>query len=203
MINLLPPELKEGYRFARRNVGLRKWLFYCVFALVGLVGITTYGMLTLHQSTKHYEQQISSTQQALKSANFDETQKQIKDISSSFKLVVQVLGNEVLFSDLFKQIGALIPANAKLTSQTISQNQSAIDISAKAKDYATATQIQVNLNDPSNKIFSKADIVSISCGSSQQGSDDTQQKYPCNVSIRALFAKNNPYLFVNSKGTQR
>ncbi|HYH36468.1 MAG TPA: hypothetical protein VD706_03145 [Candidatus Saccharimonadales bacterium] len=46
--------------------------------------------------------------------------------------------------------------------------------------------------DPKNKIFSKADIVSITC------SDDNSD-YPCTINIRALFAPNNPFLFINNK----
>ncbi len=51
MINLMPPDLKTGYTYARRNVVLRKWAVAFLVALVGLGVLTTYGMLTLKQST--------------------------------------------------------------------------------------------------------------------------------------------------------
>jgi hypothetical protein len=57
--------------------------------------------------------------------------------------------------------------------------------------------VQVNLADPTNKIFSKADIVSITCSSSNALSP----LYPCTVNVRALFVTNNPFLFINSKGS--
>ena len=198
MINLLPPDVKSGYIYARRNVILRRWVLMFVAALIGLGALATYGVLTIHQSTTRYSNQITASEDLFRHEKFDETQKQIQDISGSFKLAVQVLSQEVLFSKLLKQVAAIIPANANLTSLNISQTTGGIDISAVATDYATATQVQVNLADPNNKLFSKADIVSVTCDSANA----TNPKFPCTVTIRALFSNNNPYLFINSKGTK-
>jgi len=195
MINLLPPDLKNGYRYGRRNVVLRRWVALCVLAFVGLGLISTYGLLSLHQQTKHYNDQIASTQTLFQKENFSGIQAQVLDISNSFRLVVKVLGQEILFSKLIQQIGAAMPANANLTSLNIIQVQGGIDITAEATNYNTASQVQVNLADPANKIFSKADIVGIKCDSSNNSG------YPCSVDIRALFAANNPFLFINSKAT--
>ena len=201
MINLLPPELKSGYSYARRNVALRKWVAMFLIALVGMGAIATYGLLSLQQSRQHYNDKIVASEAMLQNENFDATQKRVQDISNSFKLVVKVLGQEVLFSQLLKQIATTIPPNANLTGLNISQTQGAIDISANAADYNTATQVQVNLADPKNKIFSKADIVSINC-SPNSNNANSGNIYPCTVTIRALFAPNNPYLFINSKGVK-
>lgn len=195
MINLLPPETKNSYRYARSNMVLRRWALSFVIAIVGLGAIGTYGLLNLQQSTNHYTAQNADTQTLFQAENFATTQSTVLDISNSFKLVVQVLGQEVLFSQLLKQIAATIPANANLTSLNISQTQGGIDISAIATDYNTASQVQVNLADASNKIFSKADIVSITCSATSS----QNSAYPCTVNIRALFATNNPFLLINSK----
>jgi hypothetical protein len=191
MINLLPPELKTGYVYAKRNVVLRKWVALFLIALVGLGALATYGLLDLKQSTDRYDKQIAVTQDAFKQERSTDIQQQVQDISNNFKLAVKVLSQEILFSQLIKQIGTIIPNNANLTGLTIIQTKGGIDISAEATDYKTATQVQVNLADPKNKIFSKADIVSITC-------DNDQSAYPCKVNIRALFAANNPFLFINN-----
>ncbi|PIZ61963.1 hypothetical protein COY17_03360, partial [Candidatus Saccharibacteria bacterium CG_4_10_14_0_2_um_filter_52_9] len=163
MINLLPPEVKTGYTYARRNVGLRRWVVVFLIALAGLGMVATYGMLNLRQSSHKYQIQIASKEAFLKKEDLQGTQKSIQDISNSFKLVVKVLGQEVLFSHLLQQITTTIPNKASLTGLNISQTTGAIDITAIATDYTTATQVQVNLADPANKIFSKADIISITC----------------------------------------
>jgi len=200
MINLMPPELKTGYLYARRNVVLRKWIVAFLIALVGLGGLATYGLLTLKQSTVRYNDEIAATQATFLKEKSSDTQKQVQDISNNFKLVIKVLGQEVLFSQLIKQVAATIPSNANLTGLAITQTHGGIDITANATDYKTATQVQVNLSDPNNKIFSKADIVSIACASSTD--TETVSLYPCSVDIRALFAANNPFLFINSKSTK-
>ena len=97
MINLLPPDVKSEYRYARLNVALRRWVFMCLAAFIGLGIIATYGLVTLNSSTNHYQQRIDDTQALFKQENFDGTQKQVQDISNSFKLVVNVLGQELLF----------------------------------------------------------------------------------------------------------
>lgn len=199
MINLLPPDVKNGYNYARRNVVLVRWLIAFIIALAGLGALATYAVLSLHQESNNVSQRVATTENYFKKAKYADTQAQIQDISNNFKLVVQVLSQEVLFSQLLKQIAATIPNDANLTGLNISQTTGALDISANATDYNTATQVQVNLADPRNKIFSKADIVSISC----DNASSTNPRYPCSVSIRALFAPNNPFLFINSKAVKR
>lgn len=198
MINLLPPEVKNSYRYASLNIVLRHWITMFGLALVGLGIIATIGLLTLQSSIMHYNNQIAASQKLFKEENFSGTQTEVQNISNSFKLVVKVLGQEVLFSQLIKQIAAAIPSNANLTGLTINQTQGGIDITAVATNYSAATQVQVNLADSNNRIFSKADIVSVTCG----GTNSTNPRYPCTVNIRALFANNNPFLFINSKGAK-
>jgi hypothetical protein len=196
MINLLPPTTKNGYRFARHNVSLRRWVIIFVIALAGLGAIVTYGTVALHQSTVHYQKQIDASNASLDKQDYKGVQKQVADISSSFKLAVQVLSKEVLFSELLQRIGAIMPAGSALSGISLAtqdQGQGAFEVQAMAVDYHTATQVQVNLADPTNKIFSKADIESIDCFGATANAD-----YPCNVHVRALFASDNPYYLINS-----
>jgi Tfp pilus assembly protein PilN len=197
MINLLPPEVKEHYRYASFNTHLRGWLITICIALIGLAAISGAGLLYLRQISHSYDQQIAESTTSLKRQKIDETRREVNAISGSLKLSVQVLSKEVLFSQLLKQLATLTPANTNLSSLNISQDQTALDIVANTTDYNAATQLQINLADPTNKIFSKADIVSISCGGSDT-TGNTPSKYPCSVTIRALLAQNNPFLFINN-----
>lgn len=191
MINLMPPEVKRGYGYAKLNVGLRRWAFILLIALVGLGAIATYGLLSIQQSTADYQEKIAKSEAAFKEQDFEGIQKQIQDISGSFKLAVQVLSKEILFSELIKQIGATMPQGARMTNLAIAQTQGGIDITATAPNYYTATQVQVNLADPANKIFTKADILEVNCSTS------TNAAQPCTVTVRALFAGDNPFLLIN------
>ena len=193
MINLLPPELASGYRYARRNVVLQKWVLALAVALIGLLALGTYAMLTLHQSTVSYNNQVSSMTKQLSQEHLEATEKKVQDISSSLKLAVQVLSKEVLFSKLIQQIGAVMPSGTVLSGLTINQLNSAINLTVLSTDYTTATQAQVNLSNPSNQIFSKVDINSIKCG----GGSNNNSAYPCQTELTALFNQNNPFLFIN------
>ncbi len=198
MINLMPTNIKQDTLYGRRNTKLLRWSFAIFGAIVGIAIIVGVGTLYLKRSTDNYASQLAGTTTQLKHQKLDETQKRVTDISGSLKLVVQVLSREVLFSKLVQQIGAAMPENTVLTNLQINKLQGGIDLSAQAVDYKTASQIQVNLQDPNNKIFAKADILSITC--SGNGTGTLNSKYPCLVRIRALFANNNPFLFIHSGG---
>ena len=194
MINLLPPELKDTYRYARRNRSLSHWITAGALCLAGGVALAGGGYLYLNRSIASTTQQISLTTDQLKRQDQAGIQRQVTAISNNLKLATQVLSKEVLFSDLLKQLATVTPNNVILTNLAITQTQGGVDITAQTANYNAATQLQVNLADPKNQIFSKADIQNITC----TGASSNPQ-YPCTVSIRALFAANNPFLFINNK----
>jgi len=207
MINLLPADIKEDYRFARHNSRLIGWVVAFGFALAGLAAISVGGIFYLKQTTKPYYSQVASAQASLQAQDQTGTEKQVNSISNNLKLVIQVLSKEILFSQLLKQLAIILPANTTLSNLDISQAQGALNVTANTVDYNAATQLQVNLSDPNNKIFSQADIVNINCNSASETSGGTdadsilKAKYPCTVTISALFAPNNPYLFISSTKT--
>ncbi len=198
MINLLPNDLKDSYHYARRNTVLLRWVIALTIGLAGLFALSTAGVIYMQQNTRTYASQLASAQVSLQQQNLSATQAQVKGISGSLQLAVQVLSKEVLFSKLFTQLAAVMPSNAVLTDLNIAQAQSAVNITADTTDYNAATQLQVNLADPANKIFSRADIVSIVC-TSNASPGSLEAKYPCTVNIRALFTANNPFLLINDK----
>lgn len=196
MINLLPPDLQRSYAYALRNVKLVRWAVAFLFGFAGLIAISTAGLIYMQQSIQATNQQIAQAEAQLQKQKLAEVKAQADDISKSLRLAVQVLSKEILFSKLLGQLATITPSNAVLTDLSINKTQGALDITALTTDYGAATQLQVNLADPTNKIFTHADVVSINCNSTT--SDPTSSHYPCTVVIRALFATQNPFLFINS-----
>lgn len=199
MINLLPPETKEAYLYAHRNRSLSIWIAGLLVGLLGIVLIGTYGSIRIHRDITSKTTLVSSLQKQLNKANLIGTESQVQTISSDFTLVVKVLSQEVLFSKLLSDMAATLPSGANLTGLTISNTSTGtgLDITAEVNNYTTATQVQVNLADPANGIFSKADLVSVTCGTNSTNSTSFNPKYPCTVTLRAQFAKNNQFLFIN------
>lgn len=199
MINLLPPEIKQNFKFARKNRQLVRWICAFLMVIFGVAIITSIGLFFMNNSADSYRLKIARAQSLLASQNSAEIQHQVTDISNNLNLMVKVLSKEILFSQLLKQLGTITPSNVVLTNLSISQTASAIDIIAQTASYNAATQLQVNLADPNNQIFSKADIVDINCTNSTQA---VNPRYPCTATIRALFTSSNPFLFINA-GTQK
>ena len=195
MINLLPTEIKEGYRFARSNYHLSRWVLALSLAIVGAALLAGFGWAYINYTSNTYKEQITKSQEDLKAQQYDQVQKDVKEMSNNLELSVQVLSKQVLFSELLKRLGSLMPKDTKLTGLTIAQTQGAIDITASAKNQTAATQVQVNLTGEKDAVFSKVDIISINCIYSS--TDD----YPCKATFRALFAEKNPFLFIgDTKG---
>ena len=189
MINLLPYNRRQEISYARKNFWLLK--LCAVFGVISLgVGVITgVGVWFLHHSEHAYQAQITQTTAALEAQHLDDVQKKADEISGNITLATNVLSRQVLFSKLLQQIGAAMPANTSLNDLKITKGESGLTLTAVAVDYEAATQVQVNLADPKNKIFSKADIVSINC-------DKAGAKYPCTIVVRALFGDNAEYLFI-------
>jgi Tfp pilus assembly protein PilN len=196
MINLLPPDIKENYVYARRNTLLRHWVVAFTFGLIGILGITSFGIFTIQGSINNYNRQVADATGILSKNKLTDTNKEVQDITNNLKLVVQVLSREILFSKMLRQMAIVTPKNVALAGLNIIDNQQGIDITANAKDYNAATQLQVNLTNPANQIFTKADIQSIHC------TGTPNPDYPCVVVIRALLGQNTPFLFINSQGHQ-
>ena len=195
MINLLPPDLKDGYHFARRNYHLSRWAVALSIAIIGAGLLAGFGWIYIDHMSGVYQHQITKSQESLKAQQYDQVQKEVKEMSNNLELSVQVLSKQVLFSELLKRLGSLMPKDTKLTGLTIAQAQGGIDITASAKDQTSATQVQVNLTGDKDAVFSKVDIISINC---TYGSSDD---YPCKASFRALFADKNPFLLIgDTKG---
>lgn len=192
MINLLPSELKGEITYARRNTALRRWILASIVALAGVGLIVAAGLIYMQNSINSYTKQVDEGRASLQAQNVETTQKRIEEISSNTKLATDVLSREILFSKLIRQIGSALPADTALKSLQIDQAQGGVQLNAGATDFNAATQLQLNLQDPDNGVFEKADINNITCGEILEPG-----ALPCDVSLRALFSKNNSYMFIN------
>jgi len=192
MINLLPPERAAQIRYGRINSLLRRWLAAAGIAILILVVIIASGLVYINQQSKGLLADIAATNQELSDQNLKQIQADAATISGDVKVINQVLNKEVRVSDLMTAIGQYMPAGAILSSLTLGSVTGAIDLTASTVDYSSAAQIAVNLSDPASQLFSKVDIVSISCQNSHPGTS-----YACAAVYKALFSKAAASNFVN------
>lgn len=196
MVNLMPPVKKESILYARRNSMLIKWVIATLLGAVGLLVVVGGSMFYLAQDTSSYEDSIAQSEAYLAEQNEKETLDRANEVSGNLELVVDVLSNQVLFSELLQQVGAVMPSGTILQDLSLSNTlDGGIDLKIGAQSEEAATQAQINLSDQDNNIFVKADIISLTCGD-----DADESGYPCSVSIRALFSKDkNSFLLLNKE----
>lgn len=200
MINLLPPEVRSSIAYARKNTKLRSSAIGMVIVLVFMVITLAGGLVLLKQTSRSLAKQIEVSKEQLQVQNQEAIEKDVENLSSTFKLVVEVLSKQVMFSSLIKQVGSAMPPGTVLTSLSINQVSGGLDLQAKAEDFQAATQVQVNLRDPKSLLFEKVDVVNIQCQPVENAAAGTvASRYPCTVQLRALFSKTNPFLFINKE----
>ncbi len=190
MINMLPGEYAEVIRHGKHNETLIRWLLAELAAIVGLVVILGFGWLYLNHQTLILNSAINTGKQHLEEQNISKVRQDADQISNDIKTINQVLGLEIRFSDLMQEIGKAMPPGTVLGGLTLAKVDGSIDLSASAKDYTSAAQIALNLSDPKNKIFSRADIVNVNCTA-------LDTAYKCNVVLKALFDKTSQNRFLN------
>jgi Tfp pilus assembly protein PilN len=184
MINLLPPQNVAGIRYGRQNSMLRLWLLGGVISIIGLVIILAGSWVYLDHQAKGFQATINASNKQLKLQNIDKVRAESKEITGDISVIDKILSQEIHFSDLIQSIGSYMPPGTILGTLSLSDKVTGtIDLSASAKDYASAAQIAVNLSDQKDNLFSKVDIVNISCSSSPDS------VYKCSATFRALFSK--------------
>lgn len=202
MINLIPTSINDSVTYARRNRTLVRWIVACGIGLAGIIVVIGAGLFYINYQVNAYNTQVKEARAQLAAQDLDATQARVTEISNSVKLANQVLGRGIVFSKLLQAIGGVIPPGSALQNLNITSDlEGGIDLQFVAADYQTASQVQVNLTDEDNKVFEKADIQSISCASSSTESDEFDSQYPCQINIRALFAKDSPYTLTD--GTEK
>lgn len=194
MINLIPSDHRQAIFYARLNTRLVRWSIGIAIALLGLAIIIAGSLFYLQQDSSRIQSYINESKQSLAAQNEKETLERVKEINDNLKLTVDVLSNEVLFSELLQQIGLIMPPGTVLEDLSLTNEVFGLGITLQvgARDYETGTRTHVNLNDSSNGIFEKADLVGITCDG-----DGRSASYPCIVEVRALFQKSNPFLLIN------
>ncbi|MEX2006586.1 MAG: hypothetical protein WD877_00170 [Candidatus Saccharimonadales bacterium] len=191
MINLLPPKYANKLKVGLRKKSLVRLAMASFAAILVLIAIFGIGLASMNRQTKADSARIDSLKSQLKAQNLEQVQKDAQIISSDVRVINQVLSRQISFSALIQAIGQVMPEGTVLTSLTLTKIDGAIDLSAKATNHTAASRIAANLNDPANGLFSKVDIINISCS-------PAQADYECSVSLKALFSPDAKARFQNA-----
>jgi len=189
MINLMPPDSKSGIVFARRNTRLSHWTIGCLIIIFAMAATVVLGGFYIDNSKHNLTTSIEQTKSTISAEKLDKVQAQAESLSGGVRLILQVLSKEIQFSKLLQKLGGLMPAGATLGDIQLSNKvNGALDLTANAVDYESATQVQVNLSDPKNNLFDKVDTVSVSCTNGSASTTGTvDSRYKCQILVRALF----------------
>lgn len=192
MINLLPTAYADSIRFGRQNTKLRVWLAGMCAAILGMVIIIAGGWVYISQQSKTLQRNIDTTNQQLKAQKLSQVQADAKQITGDVRVINRVLSGEVRFSELIQAIGQDMPPGTVLSGLSLSDKiTGGLDLTAGALTNNDGAQVAINLSQAQNNLFSKVDIVGITCNSAKG------QTYPCTATFRALFSKDAQIRFLS------
>jgi hypothetical protein len=199
MINLLPTDVIEDISYARKNRVTVRWVIALIFVIIGVGAMTVFGQYYINRNTKSLESVAKVTEQRISKNNLSSTQKEIQTLSNNFTTISQLLNKQLLFSKLFTKIGNIIPSGAILSGINLTTANSALDLNIAALTRESATQAFVNISDPKNGLFEKADLISVNCATpTATSTSQTESKYPCTAMIKVVMKTGSDYYFLNS-----
>lgn len=192
MINLLPSDIKQEISYARRNAKLVGWVISLLVVIVGVALMSAFGIFYIQKNVTNQQKVANTAKERMASQNVDKVKTDLQTLSNNVNTIVQILNRQLLFSKMFTAIGGVLPKGTALNDITLSSSESALDLNIGASNRETATQAFVNISDPKNGFFDKADLVTINC------SDGTDKKYPCTATIRVTLKTDSSFYFLNS-----
>lgn len=199
MINLLPPSHKRALVYARRNTRLRAGVVGLSAGLILLMLVATGGFLILRQEVHSYNNNTANIEAELSRKGETSTITRMNNISNTLNLVVKVLSEQVLFADLFQQVGTIMPDGSILQNLSLTGDMTmGVDLQIGSVDYNTGTQVLVNFQDKNNKIFEKADLISLTCADPAT----SEGPYYCTGNIRATFQEESQFSFLKRQTEQ-
>ena len=199
MINLMPDDMRQEINYARRNYLLLKWMS-AIFVVIVFVGLMTiFGQYYIKSNTQNLQKTAEITEARINSHNLSSTRTSIQNLSNNFVTITQLLKKQLLFSKMFVKIGSIIPQGAILRGITLSPTTSAaIDLNVIAVNREAATLAFVNISDPQNGLFDKADLLSVSCNDITAETEASSAKYPCSSIIKVVIKTDSSFYFLNS-----
>ncbi len=198
MINLLPPEAKEDALYGRRNyklVFIGGGILLIMFALGAL---TLFGQFYLSQSKAQYTKSGIVVEQRIKDQKLEDSQKNLETLAANFKTASQLLSKQILFSKLFPKLAEIIPKGAYVRQISIDDKSTYLQFEIAAPSRSVANQGYINVSDPKNGLFEKADLLDITCSDKAP----TDGSAPCKATVKALFRSDSPFLLLNYLKTQ-
>lgn len=193
MINLLPPDTKEIITYSRKNKKLVGWVIALFIVVVVIILMTAFGMFYIQKNVSNLKTVSETTKNRITTQKLEETQKKMETLSTNFKTVIELLKKQLLFSIILQKTGNVMPPGARLEGINLSNTDFAVDLNVAGSSRQVVTQAFVNISDPKNGLFDKADLISVSCNENPKAGE-----LPCDAQIRVLIKNDSSFYFLNS-----
>jgi Tfp pilus assembly protein PilN len=193
MINLLPPEQKQQISYARKNSQLLNWMIALTVLIIAIFTLTLVGQFFISQNINSLKAINQSVEQRIEQRGLANTQKEVESLSNNMTTVVKILKDHLLFSKIFDKIGSLLPPGTSLSGIEISSSESALELEFKSSTQDAASQVFINISDPNNGLFEKADLLNVNCPRS-----DISRTDPCITQVRVIIKTDSNFYFLNS-----
>lgn len=169
MINLLPPDVKGSLKFARLNVSVIEYAILVIATTVSLIGILLFGHTLASREEVLLTNLVEDKRANL--SQYDDELAKAKALDKRIDTIEALLEREIIFSKLLPAIGALVPPGANINGLELdTEDGNSLKINGQSTNQSGPSVFRENLA-RSEKLFTRADIVSINLVKSDTGPD--------------------------------
>ena len=192
MINFLPPEIKSDIKYRRKNKKLINWLLVLITFIFIIIITIGFGIFIINQKASNLDRLVTVSEQRITDQDLESYQKKAEGFSNNLETAIKLLKDQLLFSKIIRTIGATLPPNTKLEKLEYTTANEILTLNIKSPDQNTISVAYKNIQESGSKensLFSKADLVKVTCST---------EKNECIGTIVVLLNKNSNYYLLNN-----
>jgi hypothetical protein len=181
MINLLPTETKNQLRAAHANVALVKYFVILSAGVVFLAlacGVSYFILINVKNTNEETKENQQNTNSAYVTAK-----KQFDEMSADMLAAKNILGQQVLYSNIITGLASALPSGVIMDGLTLSASNISSPVILKAHAISDSTVSQLRSNLMKSALFNSSDVQSSGDGESATSG------YPIAITITVTINK--------------
>ena len=190
MINLLSSETKAQLQAARRNVVLRRLLFFVSSIVLAIGAIYAYGFFTAEKEYALASENNSIALSHLK--QYEKVKHEAAQYRSDLQIAKTILGSEFMFSEFLIDAAGILPPNTILDNLTMTTKQTVsatvkpgtLQLKARSKGYDDALKLKDALE--ASELFSDVKLLNIKRPEKTEGLKGIQATYPYEITLEVV-----------------
>lgn len=195
MINLLPPTYKKSVKQAKINIILVRYIVVVLITTLVVGGVMWFGIQATENNRKTIARSLAEDVQT--AAELQPINEEAKNLADNIDLIATLLDQEIKFSELLREVGAVVPPGVVLDNLLLSEDKAEpLLLEVVGTSEAAIGVMLENLNESDLFVGGEISLVQ-RLNEPREGTD-----YQFTGSIKAFFAATAPAAVTSQEAAQ-